>query len=321
MDTKNQIEKYINQIEEMYNKDLIEKEERRIKNAEFIKFKNSLPKTSGRQMKNPYLPSVPSGVSEEYKMIVNDLYNFLKIKFSKCEELEELKEHRNTVNNGWQYKNIEIISILNYFLQANINTKKVNYPNENIEIQYDFYNKIILLEDLIEACKSLLNNFMYKNVVEDVRNDYIRDLLGFKATEYNNIADQSRSGTSSKGKSAGESDLFIKLKNGDISIIEGMNLKSVHKEYISEHVNKIFNYDTLGNTNNYVLSYVKTEDFDKFIKRYFNYLEKHTYPKDIELLNMFVDDKYNYPELRCIKTELKRNDMPINIYHIVMHFR
>ncbi|EGI5430009.1 hypothetical protein F9653_15360, partial [Listeria monocytogenes] len=86
-----------------------------------------------------------------------------------------------------------------------------------------------LLRDLIWACIKLQANFHYKNVTEDERNDFIRDLLVARGYFVN---DQTRQGTSKEGKASGEVDILIQEKNIPYAIVEALNLSSLNSNYL-----------------------------------------------------------------------------------------
>ncbi len=67
-----------------------------------------------------------------------------------------------------------------------------------------------VLDSVIYACIKLQANSTYKNCIEDVRNDYIRDFLS--AQKYQ-VSDQTRQGTSQEGKASGEIDILILENN------------------------------------------------------------------------------------------------------------
>lgn len=172
-----------------------------------------------------------------------------------------------------------------------------------------------LLQDLIFCCENLQANFAYKDSPENHRNDYIRDLLDTRG--YWGNRDQTRLGTSSGGKGAGEVDILVRKDNRPFSIIEALNLSSVDKSYISSHIDKIYRYDALGYICNFIVSYVKVTDFIAFWDRYVSFVESYIYP--FELVKFQIPECNQYPELRLAITELKRNNMVTKLYHIVVH--
>ncbi|APO43873.1 hypothetical protein BS614_07525 [Paenibacillus xylanexedens] len=172
-----------------------------------------------------------------------------------------------------------------------------------------------LLQDLIFCCEKLQASFSHKDSPENHRNDYIRDLLD--AMGYSGNRDQTRLGTSSAGKEAGEVDILVRKDNRPFSIIEALNLSSVKKSNISLHIDKIYRYDTLGYICNFIVSYVKVTDFLSFWNRYVSFVQTYSYP--FELVK-FEIPKYNqHPELRFAVAELMRNNVATKLYHIVVH--
>lgn len=188
-------------------------------------------------------------------------------------------------------------------------------PSEPIKTIKKEVCEATLLQDLIFCCEKLQANLTYKDSPENHRNDYIRDLLDTMG--YLGNRDQTRLGTSSGGKEAGEVDILVRKDNRPFSIIEALNLSSVNESYISLHIDKIYRYDTLGYICNFIVSYVKATDFLAFWNRYVRFVQSYSYP--FELVR-FEIPKYNqYSELRLAVTELMRNNMVTKLYHIVVH--
>ncbi|WP_206460548.1 hypothetical protein [Anaerovorax sp. IOR16] len=171
-----------------------------------------------------------------------------------------------------------------------------------------------LLQDLFFCSERLQANHKYKESSEDDMNDYIRDLLTISGYD---LRDQTRQGTSNAGRQAGEVDILVRKLDFPYSIIEALKLSSVKKEYISQHIDKIYKYDTLGNKCNFIISYVKTNDFLKFWKKYLLFIKLYNYP--FKLVKFTETLNNQYPELKWAVTELKRNDIITKLYHIVIH--
>jgi hypothetical protein len=188
-------------------------------------------------------------------------------------------------------------------------------PSEPIKLINKEVREATLLQDLIFCCEKLQANFTYKDSPENHRNDYIRDLLDTMG--YLGNRDQTRLGTSSGGKDAGEVDILVRKDNRPFSIIEALNLSSVNESYISLHIDKIYRYDALGYKCNFIVSYVKTTDFLTFWDKYVLFVQSYIYP--FELVK-FEIPKYNqYSELKMAVTELMRNNIVTKLYHIVVH--
>jgi len=77
-----------------------------------------------------------------------------------------------------------------------------------------------VLDGVVYSCIKLQANYTYKNSIEDVRNDHIRDLLWAQKFQ---VTDQTRQGTSQEGKSSGEIDILILENNMPYSLLEALN--------------------------------------------------------------------------------------------------
>jgi len=149
----------------------------------------------------------------------------------------------------------------------NIFVIKLKNSKKSLSVNFvkDFSSQDAFIKNLIIACLNLQTRKLYTDASEDERNDYIGDILG--AIGYA-VKDQTRRGSSSTGKDAGEVDIFISKDGLPFTVIEAMNLDSVNTSYINKHLDKLSSYDTSGNKFNVCLSYVKVVDFASFWNKY-----------------------------------------------------
>lgn len=151
------------------------------------------------------------------------------------------------------------------------NADKLNSVDKTMKIE-------TLFDSLIDACIKIQRNLIYKNVAEDLRNDYIRDILQTAGkNEGYEVNGQTRQGISSCGKATGELDLLVEDKGRPIAIIEALNLDALRTSYIAEHIDRIYKYDTTGNVINFILSYVTVKNFEKFWDRYVKFVSSREY--------------------------------------------
>lgn len=173
--------------------------------------------------------------------------------------------------------------------------------------------KEALIRDLYLACVKLQSNSLYKDVTEDQRNDFIRDLL---ETSGYQVKDQTRRGISNSGKAAGEVDIFIHVNGFPLTLIEALNLSSLDKRYLDTHIDKIYKYDTLGNCFNVVLSYVMVKDFQSFWTKYCDHVKLHDYPYKLIGVDENADGEYEYSDIRFMITKHNRSGKETLLYHI-----
>lgn len=189
--------------------------------------------------------------------------------------------------------------------------------NDAIEkvLEIDMHSENYILNQIFENSIYMLNNFNYGQQKEDIRNDYIRDLL--KKHGYN-VLDQTRRGVSEQGKGAGEVDLLIERKGLNICLIEALNLKSLETTNLSNHIDKIYKYDTIGNKFNFIICYINIKKFDGFADKYHNFAKEYVYPfKSLEF-NEVVE--YKCSNIRIFKNKLLREGVDTNLYHILIYF-
>lgn len=200
-------------------------------------------------------------------------------------------------------KNICIIRVKKNEHDIFINEKDESKVNE----------KDALIRALYLACIKLQSNSLYRNVTEDQRNDFIRDLL---ETGGYQVRDQTRRGISNSGKASGEVDIFIHENGFPITIIEALNLSSLDTTYLDTHIDKIYKYDTLGNRFNIVLSYVMAKDFENFWIKYGEHVKSHNYPYGFIGVDESVDTEYDYSDIRFMVTKHNRSGKETLLYHM-----
>ncbi|MBD5508069.1 MAG: hypothetical protein HDR05_08490 [Lachnospiraceae bacterium] len=171
-----------------------------------------------------------------------------------------------------------------------------------------------VLREVLSACVKLQANSLYYGATEDQRNDYIRDILD---TAGYDVKDQTRRGLSPNGKAAGEVDILIKEKDFPVTLIEALNLNSLNTAYLDKHIDKIYDYDTAGNKFNIILLYVTVADFASFCEKYFQHIERYSYPFEMILINEnVVIDNISYSDIKVMKTVHNRNQCETILYHV-----
>jgi Predicted transcriptional regulator containing an HTH domain and an uncharacterized domain shared with the mammalian protein Schlafen len=203
---------------------------------------------------------------------------------------------------------------------CNINNKKIwaikvktcKLKNTKDEIKHILMNTI--MKDIYVACIKLQGNSLYYSASEDQRNDYVRDIM---ETYGYNVKDQTRRGLSPTGKAAGELDIFIQDAGFPVTIIEALNLKSLDATYLDKHIDKIYDYDTAGNSFNVILSYVTASNFEDFCNKYINHIKGHIYPYPLTGIeeNYCVDDN-SYSDIKLMLTKHNRNGKETLLVHI-----
>ncbi len=111
---------------------------------------------------------------------------------------------------------------------------------------------------------------------ENRHNDLLVSLLATRMTLLNwTVPDQPRGGLSGEGKEAGARDWVIRYAGGELAIFEALELKSVVKRSIDEHVDKaVFKYDGPGLPQTYIVVYYKGDSpWDEFWQRYLGHVK------------------------------------------------
>lgn len=195
-----------------------------------------------------------------------------------------------------------------------------NYNRQGI------FNQTAFLKHLISILLQMLER-KHTHTLEDLYNDHIVDSL--RQHDYI-IADQTRSGSSASGITAGELDIVVRSQNGLIeTIIEAFRLESCGplNTIVSKHIDKLINkYDTAGHERNYVVVYSESADFNKNWIRYFEYVSDLNSKPDFSStcpLKLFEDtekDLVTKADFRIGRAIHIRNGREIEIMHLFVNF-
>lgn len=198
----------------------------------------------------------------------------------------------------------------------NIYVIKVHRIHEGTALLSDKLNDVSITEfinRLYNICIKLQGNAKYIYATEDERNDYIRDMLG----QYDYvIKDQTRRGLSSTGISSGEVDIFVEKDKVPFTLIEALKLKSLETDYLENHLNKIYTYDTTGNLFNVCLVYAELKNFVSFWEKYCNFVKGFEFPYPTISVDENLDDVCNGSEIKIMATTHNRSGQPTKLYHI-----
>jgi len=127
--------------------------------------------------------------------------------------------------------------------------------------------------------------------------------------------DQTRFGFT-ESKNLGENDIQVLTNDGTIfSIIEGMNLASIDKEYMGKHWKKIFKYDAVGLKDNFIITYASVKNFDSFWEKYKQILLECEFEYPIAEGN---DINVDFTDMRIFKTKHIRNNRDTYITHVAI---
>lgn len=169
------------------------------------------------------------------------------------------------------------------------------------------------IDILYRICVKLQGNSKYIDASEDERNDYIRDMLD---REDYVIKDQTRRGLSASGTSAGEIDILVEKDNYPVTVIEALILKSMNKDYLGKHLDKIYTYDTIGDLFNVCLVYAEVKDFASFWEKYCDYVKNYKYPYPLLTFDESIDEEYAGSEIKIMTTTHNRSGKQTRLYHI-----
>ena len=182
-----------------------------------------------------------------------------------------------------------------------------------------------LMADIRQACEKLQTRNIYWNTSEDVRTDYLMDMLTTKGYI---VLDQHRTGISAGGIQSGELDLDIRLTQDDTwSALETLNLKGSSPsqiEYWNAHLKKLLNnYNDVGRSFLFHVSYVQCQKnkFGKICSDLYEHMRFYS-PPGFELLRRFVQEvplgsrEEQSRFLRMFKCVYDCGGVTMTVYHI-----
>lgn len=176
-----------------------------------------------------------------------------------------------------------------------------------------------LAKIIATACIKLIQKPLFQNQTENVRNDEIRDYLSMAGYD---VKDQTRTGYSALGISVGEVDLMVVKSNIPYAFIEAQNLKNVNSKYIQEHIERIYKYDKIGTSANYLVSYINTTDSVGFTQKYLKCITSYSTGMKVVEFDLDVKDVLDSSaaNIRIIKVSYIRNKNITDLYHILAFF-
>lgn len=137
----------------------------------------------------------------------------------------------------------------------------------------------------------------------------------------NVCADQQTGGTSSTGKSIGERDFVIKDEIGqEILIYEGLNLKSLDKNYLDKHIDKVLvYYNPQGLRYSILVAYLECEQdkFKNFTEKYKDHISGYA-PESYSCIGKPEEVSFDGDFLRCMKMQYETGELYFTIYHIIV---
>jgi small GTP-binding protein domain len=176
-----------------------------------------------------------------------------------------------------------------------------------------------VLTDLIEISSRILER-KYQKKIEDLYNDDIVDLLRTKGHQ---IADQTRSGSSSSGIGAGELDIMLRRNNGiPITIIECFRLDSCGPKntVVSEHIMKLLSkYDTHDLKRKFVIVFAESNRLDNLWGNYTKYLKEMDYGNNYPFSGFTLrSDLHSIGAMRVGISRHENNGETLEIVHIML---
>lgn len=201
-----------------------------------------------------------------------------------------------------------------YYFDIDVSPERIVSLTSNEErLKADIEAAQIVLKDLLQIGERLCLNHSYNDsTLEDIINDYIRDMMISKG--YNEAKDQTRHGISANENNAGEVDILFTKDGKEIAIFEGLKLDSVKAAYIDQHIKKaIINYNALG-TATFIVAYVSSANFELFWNRYSVHIQNYEFP--LKVREKFKILPYPNAATRVASLILARDDFDFPVFFI-----
>ena len=196
--------------------------------------------------------------------------------------------------------------------------------NKNNSVDNFLYQEVLAcVKELVHRAKNL--EILNEKKDEDLINDWCVSFLNMRLSWLGlTICDQKRTGKTPTGLSVGRSDgLILDNRNIPISLFEALNLNSLDNTTIDKHLNKISDYDLLGLSPIFMVSYCYFSNFTTKVKEYLLNLKNKQYDgfKGVSKDNHDIAQLLSDPTLITAVEHRFREDKKIVIYHLLIDLK
>lgn len=229
-------------------------------------------------------------------------------------QIKEMKEERNYSGQPQKISKLQI-ALYDRFIKLEdiiIDNMLACQPAFSIRtvLAEDIWTEETLNKNIFKALLRVQHNKVYNGKKENELNDGIRDKLSM----IYEVKDQTRQGSSSGGKDAGEIDLQICREGDPVAIMEGLKVDSLRREYIQNHIDKVLTYyNPSGCPYVYVIIYAAVKKFAAFWKKCFKYL-KDEYIFPFMLKDEIHEINHIYTDSRHAKAVILREDREVSVH-------
>lgn len=170
---------------------------------------------------------------------------------------------------------------------------------------------------------NLRGEMSFRITKEDLINDWFTSLFDHRMAEARvGFRDQKRGGQSDSGKSPGEIDGYITdAKNKRIAIFEAFRLFSLDTTVITDHLNKIAEYDNESLSPVFIAAYCDVSDFDALVSGYAKLIATQDYAGfTVESeADSRVESLHNTDQLWLGVERRRRSHREIIFYHLLLN--
>lgn len=163
---------------------------------------------------------------------------------------------------------------------------------------------------------------------ENMINDWLVSLLNQRMNYARwTVSDQNRTGASGSGLSVGSADGWIRDGNGNpIMLVEAFRLGKFNKGTVTEHLNKLANYNSAGISPIMVIAYVAHPEFSDQCDQYESFVRSMSAYNGFDStpgkpLRRMLNNKHCSATVRYYEEMRVMNDNDVTIYHQLLDMR
>lgn len=219
----------------------------------------------------------------------------------------------------------EVSGILNHFLF----TKNGFMSKEKHSDEYRAFKPndvssapiyLTILNNLLTICQRMQNNSIFYDTSENIRNDYLYDMINMGPFRALN---QRRESTEQSEKSAYEPDIVLYMNEEiEVSILECLNIRGKEKHIWQNHIQRLLlNNNVHGNPILYMLYFIDCNKTSYYtFVQYFCDLMKQYNPQPFSVIpESFEKQITPWEFISCCKNSYCMGNIETEVYHIFVH--
>jgi len=195
--------------------------------------------------------------------------------------------------------------------------------------------KGFLYDNVTSVCRELLlrvanlrahNNSeeRYRITKEDIINDWFTSLFNHRLHTWGiRCEDQKRLGDSQNSMTSnpGELDGYITASGEGVAVFEAFRLFSLDTTVITEHLNKLAGYNSVGVDPIFVVAYCQVSDFSSLCEKYRELISKQSYSEFSIPIDREKDEPTNQGRLFTFAETRKFRSQEVTFFHLLLDLK